>query len=302
MHGPGLTLLNAYPQDGAGVECAPDSAPECGVPTDAPIQLRFDRFLLPSTIVRQSLEVTTGSAAVFLQPRYDIVERVVELRLPEGVTWQPGTRYTVRLRVPSQNVDGWGFRAFDGAELRSDGPRELTFTFRTRRAPPPQRGERPPVTFEEVGGALAAGGCARAGCHSEPEPRMGLDLGSAEGLEATALDETAHQTDSEPDATEPFTNPARFGTHMPVVDRTRPYNSYLLYKVLVGRDAYRGDCESRHLVDLDGCVTFPSEEAARLRDWFVQGDPMPPPEAASELDLEDLRTLAGWLAAGAPVD
>ena len=57
--GPPLHLVSSEPPNGAGLDCDP-YADDCGVPTDTSITLRFDRFLLPSSAVRQSMAVYTG--------------------------------------------------------------------------------------------------------------------------------------------------------------------------------------------------------------------------------------------------
>lgn len=85
--GPRLHVIAAYPAPGEGENCAADAGPDCGVPVDAPIELRFDRFLRPDTAVRQSIRVCPGPTSndcVLLRPFYDVVERVVSLRLAPG--------------------------------------------------------------------------------------------------------------------------------------------------------------------------------------------------------------------------
>ena len=57
--GPLLHVLESEPADGAGLDCDPD-ADGCGVPTDTAVTLRFDRFLLPESAVRQSVAIYTG--------------------------------------------------------------------------------------------------------------------------------------------------------------------------------------------------------------------------------------------------
>ena len=82
--GPPLQILATYPEDGAGLDCA-SSDVECGVPIDTTIEVRFDRFLLPSTAVRQSILFYSGRALnppvsgiiPEIVPAYDPLERVV---------------------------------------------------------------------------------------------------------------------------------------------------------------------------------------------------------------------------------
>ncbi len=292
--------MATYPEDGAGLSCTPDSPADCGVPLYADLELRFDRFLLPSTVVRQSVVVSSGNAGVFLQPRYDVIERVVVLSLGGGGTWQPGTRYTVKLLRANEHADGWGFAAFDGAPLDADGPVPLEFTFRTRRTFEPRPAPPPTPTWPEIRDVLDRGSCASTNCHRGPQASMGLDLSHPPGIEATAINEVAHETDSELSAAEAWEETSRFGLQMPVIDRGRPSNSYLLYKTLIDPRAYRSTCETSYQVALQGCVRFPREAADELRAWFVRGDPMPL-DPGRPLSLDDLRLLDRWIASGAPL-
>jgi hypothetical protein len=133
---------------------------------------------------------------------------------------------------------------------------------------------------------------------------MGLDLGSRDGLVASALGSVAHETDYESHSGVTLDNPSRFGVGMPILDPGRPDNSYLLYKVLIHPTAYGPDpCgPSRHLVALqDQCLTPSLEASERLRDWFVRGEPMPP-NGQLGLSLEDLRQLERWIAGGARIE
>jgi len=314
-----------YPAPGEGTDCAPDSPLDCGVPIDAAIELRFDRFLLPSTAVRQSLSVFTGANGVFLVPTYDPAERIVVYRLPGGGTWLPNVRYTVEIFRPSEHPEAWGFRAFDGVGLSDEGPAPLRFTFRTRRDP--TRTAAPvgaPPTFAAASEALARGGCAAAGCHRGPDPtrcpvsggeaeaascaapRMGLDLGSARGVGATALGRVAHQTDNGPNAGEVRTA-SSVGAGMPIIDPASPGSSYLYFKLLVndryGPHAPR--CATRYSAPVvDGCEATLEAEVARLRAAFVWGSPMPlgADGPAPRLPDADLQLLGDWIASGAALE
>lgn len=66
-HGPNLHVVATYPASGQGTECGPSdggveagSPASCGVPINAAIELRLDRYLRPSTAVRQSIHVYSG--------------------------------------------------------------------------------------------------------------------------------------------------------------------------------------------------------------------------------------------------
>jgi hypothetical protein len=321
--GPKLRLVAAYPLAGEGLDCELDSGPDCGVPTDAAIELRFDRYLLPSTVVRQSIAVYSGTREhwAFLRPQYDLIERVVRYRLPDSGSWLRGLRYNVELLVATDE-EPYGLRAFDGAPLTERGSVPLKFSFRTRTGdPPPADPHEPAGGCEETARVLTKGGCHSAVCHqSVPSddcegkaaragssglcvdiPRMGLDLSSTEAIIATAIEEVAHQTETGPSGGVALENPDRFGVQMPVVDPGRPSNSYLIYKLL--RDpAVLGNspCTSRYRVALEGECPDPSaQERERLREWFVLGDAMALGRPGA-LERRDLEMLLDWIRSGAP--
>jgi hypothetical protein len=131
---------------------------------------------------------------------------------------------------------------------------------------------------------------------------MGLDLSSAAGLAATAIQRVAHQTETGPSGGRILENPSRFGVAMPIIDPGRPSNSYLAYKILIGRAIWdNGSCTTRYSVDLAGQCPGPSEaERQRLEEWFVAGAPMPPGQ--STLDPGDLALLRDWIAGGATLE
>ncbi len=308
--GPPLRILATYPAAGAGSECGPTDSAECGVSTRVALELRFDRYLLPSTAVRQSIRLTSGPRAPeFLIPEYDLVERVVVYRLPEGVELAPGTLYTVEVRAPEG--DGWGFRAFDGAPLE-EGPVPLEFHFTTARASstvdtaPPR--EVPDCAA--IATFLDRGGCGSAGCHSGESPSMGLALDSVDALLSTAVGRIARETETGTEVGTPLRDPARFGVRMPRIEPGAPANSYLLYKVLLDPENYPlegdaiGDCSSRYNVDWGGPCPDPAPgELERFQSWFVLGQAMPrrneEGESVGALDRDALHDLADWIAAGA---
>ncbi len=132
---------------------------------------------------------------------------------------------------------------------------------------------------------------------------MGLDLGSGQGLLGTAISRVAHQTDVEASAGVPTQVPSRFGQGMPIIDPGRPDNSYLVYKLVINRASFGPDpCgASAYSVALAGvCLPASAAETDRLRDWFVRGEPMPPPETGFSLVAEDVRLVERWILDGAP--
>jgi hypothetical protein len=273
------------------------------------IEIRFDRYLLPKTAVRQSILLYTGPAsrkqaeAVRLQPFYDAVERVVVFRVASGATLLPGLLYHVELISPNDSQSGFGFRAFDEAPLSKENDVPLRFSFFTARADPqPSEPPKLPTCFD-AWSALGQSGCFKAGCHTGSDSPMGLRLDSRAGLVDTAIGHVAHEADTGPLAGRPLVDPPRFGTAMPVIDPGSPGTSYLLYKLLVRSDNFGADCTSRYRAPLaDGtCLAADDAEQQRLRDWFVRLEPMPfggtLAGGAATLDL-----LQSFILAGAETD
>jgi hypothetical protein len=326
-HGPALHLLASYPADGQGTNAAFGSdvtcdvpTPDCAVPTNAAIELRFDRFLLPGGL-NAGLSLYSGNPpanGVPLQAEYDMIERVVVYRPTRRL--QPNTLYTAEL-VPSANP-GQGFWAFDRAPLE-EGEVPLRFSFSTGGGPRPELGPVPPPldTCETMSnGPLSS--CVN--CHatrsdaetSPPSdvPPMGLDLSSSRGLFYTAIRQVAHQTETGNSAAgDGLQSPVRFGVQMNLVDPGSPATSYLMYKLLRKAENFAavGDpptCVTGYhspVSELD-CQAPPEAERVRLREWFVLGDPMPKDGTSSmgapiaaATTRENLVRISAWIATGA---
>jgi len=326
-HGPPLHLVASYPANGQGTN-APFAAdvscdtptPDCAVPTNVTIELRFDRFLLPSGL-NWGLSLYSGNPpanGVALQVEYDMIERVVVYRPTRQL--QPNTLYTAQLL--SYPNPGQGFWAFDGAPLE-EAEAPLRFSFSTGAGPRPvPAAVAPPLDTCEtmIQGPLDS--CAS--CHvTNPDaqttppssvPPMGLDLSSPRGLYYTAIHQVAHQTETGNSATDQgFRTPARFGVQMNIIDPGSPATSYLMYKLLRKAEnfgplgALPGCVTGYHspVSDLD-CQPPPEDERVRLREWWVLGDPMPKDGTSSMGELipsattrENLVRISSWIATGA---
>jgi hypothetical protein len=330
-HGPPLHLVASYPADGQGTDTANDAGvacdtptPDCAVPTNVEIELRFDRFLLPGAGLGTGLSLYTGDPkanAVGLVASYDLIERVVVFQ--HDAPLAPNTLYTAEI-VPGKNTSQ-GFWAFDGAPLEArDVPLRFSFTTGSGPAAPVTP---PPVTIDDCGSITseASGGplsvCSTANCHQNPPamppskvddyvgsyPPMGLSL-TDWGLEHTAINRVAHETATGESATDPGlqTSP-RFGVEMNLVDPGFPEKSYLVYKLLRKPGNYTpdGDCPTTfHSPVQDGsCLTPSDDELTALREWFVRGDPMPKEKDAftppSPFSRSGLQRVIDWIAAGA---
>jgi hypothetical protein len=307
-------VVATYPESGAGFECTIDDV-ECGVPIDVTFELRFDRYLLPSTAVRQSFVVYTGDPSnvvpddpelPVLFPRYDVVERVVSYELPPNAFLEPNTHYTAELFVPVAEDDP-GFRAFDFAPLDASTPKRFSFLTSNRRKDP----------VSDVLGTCSdvvrtfQNRCDSAGCHNPVDRAMGLDLSDASGVRVTAIGQVAHQAETGTKTGVPLQNPARFGVGMPRIDRGRPENSYLMYKLVTASENYWATreapelCATRHLsaVDPETCVPAVADENQRLREWFLRGLGMPRAVGDAEPNFLVRRELYGvesFIRSGAP--
>jgi hypothetical protein len=142
--------------------------------SSASIHLKFDRYLLPASVARQSICVRAASTPVvapgdctlgpFLGPAYDPVKREVILRLSQGARLDRDAEYQVTLLTPAE--DGApGIRAFDGAPL--EAPLEFAFsTAATDPAGAPPDGQDEPA-YEELDPFCTVSARCLAGCGAD---------------------------------------------------------------------------------------------------------------------------------------
>lgn len=283
------------------------------------LRIRFDRFLLPSTVARQAFCLRAGTedvangtqcnGGVFIQPSYDPVRREIVLRQEPGARLALDTFYKLTLYLPTEEgacgaddpPESCGIRAFDRAPL----DKAYSFTFRTVVMDPGDVPDEaaPAGAFCGTGGAaeVLANSCAYARCHSSTKSvgaAMGLDfsgiqLGDPANLRATGIDRVAHGTQMGGNADDSEKTPSRFGRAMPIIDGkgASPGDSYLMYKLLTGMS----------VTDAPDDIAPGDEEIARIRASVVVGMPMPAPDPATgPLPPEQLLALSAWIARGAP--
>ncbi|MCB9603602.1 MAG: Ig-like domain-containing protein [Sandaracinus sp.] len=217
------------------------------VPRRLELRVFFDRPLAPRSVSRASVSLRSGPQQRFLSVRYDPVDRALVTRDFTGAALEPNVEYELRVE---------GVRDLDGGSVAPFVAR--FFTGATLGEPPPI----PSAGWAEVEPIFAAR-CVDAECHGGDRPALGLDLGSAEGVRATAIGVPA-VSDSLGGLSE------RGLSGFPRIDVIagvgRPDSSRLLYEV--------------------------------LRDPRV-GEPMPPDDA---LTAEEVATIAHWILAGAPTE
>lgn len=292
------------------------------IAADGVLQIAFDRYLLPSTITRQSYVILGGDNRPIptapLKTVYDPVARTVTIAGPggPGEAWltvdQP---YKLVLLVPRDaQSDLGGFRAIDRAALAPDQPREFTF-----RAGPPAGGvpREPSVDFCADVLPVFQAKCASPVCHGAgPRAANGLVLSDADGISAARSRiaegaSTGARSVPEPPST-------RFGRNMALIEPGDPGSSWLLYKMelapLPPHDAPKGPrtvCEgapsptAAAYAPLAPIEPVTSRERERLGD-YVLGRPMPYPahEAAyafQPLTFQEREQVRVWIARGADV-
>jgi hypothetical protein len=241
------------------------------VALDQSIRVQFDRFLAPTSPVRQAIcveSVSVGSPEAgpdrclngSLSPQYDPVDRVAVWKPTAKL--DPNTRYNVKLLAPADENDPYGIRAFDGAPLEG----EPTFAFTTGDGSnlavepkrhigfcdvPQQLCQVPAArnmckirtAADSVGGPFRIfSGCTdgNMSCHGSA-PSNYPPLGGVLQLETTT--DIRRLVEQAQVATETATGPdpavaqrsvgTPFGVNMPYIDAKNPGNSYLLYKVIL---------------------------------------------------------------------
>lgn len=328
--GPDVQLLAAFPRNGCGIGADPD----CTMPPNGRIVLRFDRFLNPATVNRQAIRVFSGDPAtspgLIFNVVYDPVERVAEFRLASGYRFQPGALYRYELVVP-RAADDYGIRAFDGAPIaEGDAPLGASFIVDTSDVEEPP--DLPPPTCSDIVKHVFSselGNCTGARCHrSSGNVVDGKDVGAAPhelwldsraNLLHTAVGRVARQTEvGDVSGGPPLERGERFGVRMALIDPKNPGGSYLMYKLLRNPQNYEpcgatggGPFCTPADASVSGHLWLPlakhqslrpsAEELERLHEWFVRGQPMPldPDGRGLSLGLDGLRAVSDFIAAGA---
>jgi hypothetical protein len=206
--------------------------PERPFPHDGVIEIAFDRYLLPSTVTRQSITIV-DSANEPLPPSkaplivYDPVGRTVTLEGPSDGWLQEDLTYKLVLGVPAGDAELGGVRAIERATLRAEQRREFAF-----KVGPPAATSLPSVSFCRDVLPIFAQKCGSPSCHgSYDHAASGLVLATSEGVSFTALGRIAQGSNTGGRTRNPPAPGPRFGVDMPLIDPGNPGNSWLLYKV-----------------------------------------------------------------------
>lgn len=207
------------------------------MPADGAIQIAFDRYLLPSSVSRQSIALVDASRqalATDLAPVvvYDPVARTVSLLPPKQPWLTEGQTYTLLLGIPEGDSDQGGVRAIDRAKLFADQPREIAFLV----GPKKNAQFEPPVSFCRDVLPIFTAKCSQPTCHGNgDQAAASLVLDTSAGVGATALNRIAQGSNTGPRSANPPAGGRTFGVDMPIVDPGNPGNSWLMYKVDLAR-------------------------------------------------------------------
>lgn len=289
---------------------------------DAPIQVAFDRYLLPSTVTRQAITVVTAEGEPLTSARlpvvtYDPIARTVTLVPPAGPWLEPGSFYRLVLAIPQGSEDSAGIRAIDRATLDPGQDRSLPFLVTSAAGRAYDEGrvhfctDVLPIFVQKCGGAQ---------CHGHSlDAAASLVLTTTEGVQKTAIGRVAQAANTSGRSGVPESEGSTFGTNMAIVAPGSPGSSYLLYAVDLpplpsspspGRVACAGPPpESRPpaapYATLTEALREPgSDERARLAD-HLGGRAMPYPAASpafSALDYDERQVLRRWIAQMSPGD
>jgi hypothetical protein len=309
------------------------AAPTIAAPDaiDDPIRLAFDRFLNPASISPETilLQDSTGTQMQAVI-NYDPVTLTIALSKPsESTSWlTAGQSYQVVLNTstPSGSLP---LQAIDGAKLSQS----VTLPFTVGSMASGSGGE-PSMHFCVDVLPILQNKCAYGPCHVTPQnmgasaafpdgesrPAQGLILDSSIGVASTAVNQTAHGSNTSGTAGELKTLSTPFGIDMPIIDPGSPGNSWLMYKTLLALppaqdDMIQGVCgpevtASTFGSDLVSPVTI--DERARLSN-FILGREMPYPTTPSQgepsanpgdnpLSIQELERVRAWIEQGATVD
>jgi hypothetical protein len=299
---------------------AANIAPAVVFPSDGVIQLAFDRYLLPSTILRQSIVLREASGRA-LNPglKYDPATRTVSLYPETNGGWLVQEQsYVVSFVIPKDENDPNGLRAIDRAPLDPTSVKDLGF----KAGPPTGAGaSSPPMRFCNEVHPLLVDRCGSSTCHgsvdpaASAKPAAGLILDSWYGLEHTAIGRVANGANTSGSARANSAG-AIFGVDMPIIDPGNPANSWLVYKLLMATPSTKKNDIVRACpptsaggqtpildpppVGVDPGPTS-EEERNRLRD-AVLGREMPYPPTYTPLTLEEIRRITTWISQGAKLN
>lgn len=207
------------------------------MPSDGVIQIAFDRYLLPSTVNRQSIGIVDSAGAPLppdLAPvvLYDPITRVVTLAPPKKPWLTEKQPYKVVFGIPEGDAELGGIRAIDRATLLREQPLQYAFTVGIAA----RKAFEPTSLFCRDVLPIFAAKCSIPTCHGTGDrAAAGLILDTSAGVGATALNRIAQGSNTGGRSGLAPSPGKIFGVDMPIVDPGNPGQSWLLYKIDLAR-------------------------------------------------------------------
>jgi hypothetical protein len=221
------------------------------MPEDGVVQIAFDRYLLPRSVTRQSVNIYGADGkplAVDQAPNvlYDPVARAVTLTRPAlDRPWlTPGVPYKLHFSIPKDETDISGLRAIDGATVDPNQPLDYSFFVApaqgAARSLAQTLGEPESVSFCQDVLPIFASKCSGSKCHSASgAAAASLVLETSDGVRTTALNRLAQGSNVGGLSGTPRAEGTQFGVDMPIIAVDlgpsppvgSPGNSWLMYKI-----------------------------------------------------------------------
>ncbi len=290
--------------------------PDKPLASGAPIEVFFDRLLLPITVTRQTFVLTDLSGNGYDVPAivYDPVARSVSLHTLAPLP--PCQSFRLYVATPQNNGGlGW-LQAIDGAPLDPSTQPFIEFPVSgtcatggdagSEAGAPPAPGQ--PIDFCGSVMPIFRTACSGTTCHGGTSPAVGLRLDTSQGVLDTAIGRVSVESNQGPrSVSEPPSN--QFGLDMPIVDSTggqgAPGTSWMIYKLMLGTPFSPTPTVNLHSQPWSD---IGAAERATLAN-YVTGSEMPfpmmpgapPATDFSPLTLDQIEQISFWIQQGAGV-
>jgi hypothetical protein len=308
------------------------------LPANQPIELAFDRLLLPITVTRQSFilfDKAASSIAVTFSIAYDPVARVVTMTPLQALTEGHNYELDIVSELDPENPNG--LHAIDGATMDPKSPQSVTFAVTAAST-------TPPVTCNGIAGPCIdfcndiipiLSTCSGSGvCHNgvlfEHKSAIaaglaltgGGDYPAAQLILATAINRLSIEANMGP-LSEPGPPSFDFPQDMPIIDTTTltdpndpanvapmgsgdPGNSYLIYKTLMAETGAL-PATATPLPNVYSVAWAPlADDERQTLASLIPGREMPLASTVTDtvntgLAVDSLERLSLWIAQGAPL-
>jgi hypothetical protein len=308
------------------------------LPAGQPIEIAFDRLLLPSSVTRQTFALLDGQGnSLLFSIAYDPVARVVSISPLQALT--VGQSYQVSILSESDPTNPSGLHAIDGATMDPNVKAfPQTITFQVVAA-----GGTTPATCRGLVGRcidfcsdikpIASLNCISGTCHNSratPKPPLGLTLSdppcTAEAINATAINRLSVEATMGA-LSDPGPPSSHFGQDMPIIDTVTvtdpttkmaagptgsgdPANSFLIYKLLMAVPTPMVQTLMAYPLTWPGLAAGqvpPLSDAERATlTSYIPGREMPlagmlTAAVNSGLTIDEVELFSLWIAQGAPL-